>query len=358
MKKISTFYIRCLVVTLLLTSSFGARASHIVGADMSYQHISGLTYKITVALYGDCGPASAGAFASLPISMPQVCIYNGSTSVGTISLHIDSSLSFVETSPHCSGDSTLCTSPSSSVLGIMKFVYSATYTLPSTSSAWRFVYTGNNGPGAGAGRAAAVTNITAGTLGSIQLIDTLNNSTSANSSPVLTEFVPAYFFSNIDESYSPLAVDPDGDSLCFSLVAATQGTSACGAVGSPVIYSGTAWSPPITPVSAATPLNVTAGSFSFSSANGLLSFYAAVAQRSVVVYNIREYRSGVLVGTSQREMTFLVLTTGSGGLSSSTPCYAMGSSAGTATITGGCSGAHDTLSLSGATDGCGIAFQW
>jgi len=163
-------------------------------------------------------------------------------------------------------------------------------------------------------------------------------------------------------SYIPLAVDPDGDSLYFSLVAATQGTSACGAVGGPVTYVGTAWSPPTTSVSAANPITVTAGTFSFNSTTGLLSFYAPVAQRSVVVYNIREYRSGVLVGTSQREMTFLVLNTGSGsggGISSSTPCFGItGSYTGTTTLAGGCSGAHDTLSLAGSIDGCGITFQW
>ena len=76
-------------------------------------------------------------------------------------------------------------------------------------------------------------------------------------------------------------------------------------------------------------------------------------QEDLIQYNIREYRSGTLVGTRQKEIVFRI-NPSSG---SSIPCF--GSIyAGRTTLTGGCSGAHDTLGLSGYFDGCGIAFQW
>ena len=134
----------------------------------------------------------------------------------------------------------------------------------------------------------------------MQLIDTLDNyalvnSRQHNSSPVLTVLPTPFFCANTTSCYNPGAVDlydvnplgePSGDSLQFALIAATMGTSACGAVGGPVTYLGTAWSPPTTPVSAATPLTVTAGTFSFDGNTGQLCFYATTYQRDVVVYNV------------------------------------------------------------------------
>ena len=356
MKKIATFCIRCIICTVFLISSFTARASHIVGADLSYQHVSGLTYKITVVLYGDCGPSSRAAFGTLPTSSPLVCVFNGTSSISSLSLVLDSSQSFIDITPLCSGDSSQCTNPSSAIRGIERFVYTRTYTLPSRSSIWRFIYSGNDGAGSAAGRAAAITNLIAPGSTIMQLIDTLNNASSDNTSPDLIESTPTYFLDSVANIYSPLAVDPDGDSLSFSLIAATNGTEACGAVGGPVFYTATppAWTPPYTLLSAATPLIVEAGSFSFDNTNGSMSFFPVAIQRAVVVYNIREYRGGVLVGTSQREMTFQILSSGA---TSSTPCF--GSVyAGYTNVASTCAGIPDTLSLSDHFAGCGISFQW
>ena len=41
------------------------KASHIVGADLAYTHVTGSTYKVTLSLYGDCGPMSAAAVCAL-----------------------------------------------------------------------------------------------------------------------------------------------------------------------------------------------------------------------------------------------------------------------------------------------------
>ena len=353
MKKISTLAIRIFFFAALLFSCVAAKAQHITGADLTYTHVSGRTYKISVTLFAKCGAATHTAFSTLPISTPQVCIYNGTTSVSSIFLKIDSSLSFGEVHPLCSEDTSACVSLTSSIPGVEKFVYSDTFTLPSTSAVWRFIYTGENGPGAASGRAASVTNITAGTLGTIQLIDTLNNTASDNSSPALLTDVPVFLPDGITYTYNPMASDPDGDALSFSLVPAQQATSTCGSIGGPVTYTGTAWTPPLTPISATTPFNVSAGSFSFDSANGKITFSPNTDQRSVFVYNIKEYRSGVLVGTSQWERSFYITSAISG---SFVPCF-RSMYAGPNLFTPGCSG-MDTLTIADASVGCGIAFQW
>ena len=148
-------------VLLLLLCSIQANASHVVGADIYYTYVSGLTYKITVVLYGDCGPASAAVFSTLPSGRPVVCVLAGSTSVTTLNLNIENPSAGVEITPVCAADSahTQCTNTSYSIPGIKRFVYSINYTLPYTAPNWKFLFKGAYGS-ASAGRAAAITNIT------------------------------------------------------------------------------------------------------------------------------------------------------------------------------------------------------
>ncbi len=299
-KEISLRTFLTLSILLICATSFG---SHIVGADLFYTHVSGNTYKITFVAYGDCGPASAGSFATLPSGRPLICIYDGATSVSNISLTIDTPanpLNGHEITPVCPSDSanTQCTNSSYTIPGIKKFVYTGTYTVPYASHLWRFLFTGSMGGASGAGRAAAITNITTGTV--IQLVDTLDNYYHANSSPLLTIVPTPFFCLNNSDSYNPGAVDADGDSLGFYLVRGMNGSSNCSTPGTPVTYTGG--------TSATAPLIVSAGTFSFNSTTGQLNFFPNTTQRALVVYNVREYRNDTFIGTSQREMTFLVLT--------------------------------------------------
>jgi len=315
--------LNCVISALLFfCAGSPAKASHIVGADLYYTHISGNTYQISIALYGDCGPLSAAAFSSLPISTPQICVYKGNTLVTTVSLGLPSPTCGTEITHLCPGDSSTCVSLTATLPGIKKFLYSATYTLPDTSSVWRFVYTGNNGgtsatvtcPGlyytgastvpSSAGRAAAITNILSGTT--MQLIDTLNNSFAANSNPILTVAQQTYFCAYLHNEFDPGAVDPDSDSLFITLTDATNGAAGCGSVGGSATYTGTCW-PSGPAVSGTFPLNVVnIDSFSFSNETGNIIFHP-LSERSVVVYNIREFRGGVFIGSSQREMTVLTV---------------------------------------------------
>ncbi len=323
----------------LMLISAQSYASHIVAAELRYKWVSGLTYEITVYLYGDCGPASSGSFSTLPTSTPQVCVYDGPTLQTGAGFPVNCPIQVptvgAEVTPVCpdSLGFTQCTSTSYTLPGIKKFVYKGTVTLPRTSANWRFVYGGFNGGGAASGRAAAITNLFSPGSTIMQLIDTLNNSVTNtrgnNSSPVLTvEPVPFFCYPGLN-CFNPGAVDlfdvspsqPAGDSLVFSLIAATNNTGGggCPAPGGPISYIST-FCPPTTPASGQFPLSVvdcTPASWSFDQLTGQLCFSPIGAQRSTVVYNVREFRDDtismspmvvnhVLVGTLQREMTFLV----------------------------------------------------
>ncbi len=290
---------RMLCSLLLLLAGTAAYANHLVGMDLFYTWVSGNTYKITLIAYADCGSASStSAYAALPTNSPEIHIYNGATYISTIRLAIQPPSTGVEITPVCPADiaNTQCTNITYTIPGIKKFVYSGNYTLPGTSTVWRFLFTGQM-TGSIAGRALSITNISSLPVTSTQLVDTLNNTTANNSSPVLSNIPTPFFCNDHDDNYNPGAIDPNGDSLRFYLVHGQNGSTTSvpgGLVTYLGGYSGTA------------PLAVT--SMTFDQRTGQIAFHPSMLQRSLVVYNIREFRGGTFIGSSQREMTFLVQT--------------------------------------------------
>ncbi len=348
MKNFFSHYLHKLIlVAVIFVSSQNAYASHLFGAGLRYTYVSGMTYKVTLELYGDCGPASRTVFNTLSTATPEICVYDGSTSFSTITLGIDTPSAGIELTPLCAGDTSTCTSLTATIPGVKKFSYSGTVTLSHTSSVWRFIFVGHTSSTISAGRTASITNLMAGF--SIQLIDTLNNTTYTNSSSNVTVSPSPYFPISTINHYLPLAVDPDGDTLYYELVGATNGNNICGSIGGPVTYIGLAW--PGTPASGAHPLSVASASdFSFNSGTGEIIFKPNILQRSTVVYNIRETRGGTFVGNSQMEFNFNVLM-GSG----TGPCFGWFFS-GTPIFSAGCGGS-DTLSIP-STSGCSTVYQW
>lgn len=292
MKKYLSKY---LVLILLLLCSFGSRASHIFGLDFYYTHISGNTYAVNLVIYGDC---SGAAFPSFPTSSPQVKVYNGSSLLSTITLAVQPPAAGIEVTPVCPAerDHTTCVNPAGTIPGIKKFVYTTNITLPGTSPVWRFVFTGNMGGGFSAGRSISITNVLSGASGTtIQLVDTLNNTVYSNNGAIYTTIPTPFYCMFQPANFNPGAVDADGDSLRYNLVPGVDAST-----GSSLTY--------ISPYTPTNPLGTVPGTFSFNEATGQLSFTPNILQKSLVVYNVREFRGGVLVGTTQREMTVVTQT--------------------------------------------------
>ncbi len=296
MKKVPACLNRLISTIVLALLSFNSFANHLVGMDLFYTWVSGNTYKITLIAYGDCGSAATtGAFAALSTAAPEIQIFNGNTLINTINLTIQAPSAGVEITPVCPADISLtqCTNTSYTIPGIKKFVYTANYTVSGPSAYWRFLFMGQL-TGTSAGRALSISNIITSPVTCIELVDTLNNTVTHNSSPLLTNVPTPFFCLDNNDNYNPGAVDPDGDSLIFFLVPAQNGCPP----GGPVSYLGT--------YTATNPL--TASSWIFDQHTGQISFFPTLTARAVVVYNIEEFHGGAFRGTSQREMTFLVQT--------------------------------------------------
>lgn len=281
----------CCMMLVLFTNT--TNASHIYGAELIYTHISGNTYQVSMNIYGDCG---GGSFPGLP-SAPQVRVLNGNSLYATLTLIPQSPTSGVEVTPVCPSqiNNTKCSNVNNTLPGVKRFTYVRNVTLNTTSANWRFRFEGNMGTGnPQAGRSNSITNIPIPSgVGSLMTLEaTLNNTSGPNSSPTYTTIPTPFFCINKAAGYNPGTVDPNGDSLYYNLVPALLPTST-------VTY--------LTGYSATSPLAYTTGTFSFSNTSGQLNFTPNIVQQSVVVNRVDEYKNGVKVGSSMREMTFVVI---------------------------------------------------
>jgi gliding motility-associated-like protein len=265
-KFLSFFMVVCF--TLLSLNSF---ASHIYGGELLYQNLSGNTYRVSLTLYG-----------------------NGTGYFDTLQLKPDTLE--LEVSPVCPSQLGNTTCHAGGTLpGVKKFVYSDTITLSGPSAAWRFVFAGELSI-SGAGRSSQITNISGNS--SMQLDAKLNNVSGPNNSPLYSTIPTPFYCIGIDQQYNQGALDADGDSLSFNLVAGVNASP-----GNPLFAGSVSYAFPFT---AAAPLSTVPGSFSFNKINGELAFTPDIVQDGLVVDEVLEYRHGVLVGTSKREMTFIV----------------------------------------------------
>lgn len=290
-------FMRCMVLVMALFCSSSSYASHIFGIDLYYTYISGTSYTVTLVVYGDC---AGSAFPELPSSTPEVDLYDGDNFNEAYTLTGQAPTNGLEVTPVCPADidNTTCSNPSNPVPGVKKFVYSTTVTVPYASTTWRFVFSGQMG-NSEAGRSNNITNVVipTGLTGSlIGLVDTLNNVPGPNSDLVFSTIPTPFFCLNVPANYNPGAIDANNDSDAFQLISAFDA-----GIGGPVTY--------ISPYTATNPLQVLPGTFSFTNATAQLSFTPNGIQKSLVVYNGEKFSNGVLVGTCQREMTFVVLGT-------------------------------------------------
>lgn len=268
-----------------------ADASHIFGGELNYKHLNGLTYEITLTLYGDC---SGQSFPNLPASVPVIAVYNGLNAFSSLTL-TPYGIVGEEVTPVCPDEINNTACKGGLLPGVARFIFKGNITLNANSTDWLFVFRGELGGGNNfAGRSGAITNITQqGGYTIMQLEATLNNLNASNNSSTYTTIPTPFFCNNHAQQYNQGAVDIDGDQLSFSLVPALN------ANGGNVTYTA--------PYTYDDPLGYTPGTFNFSSTTGQLSFTPNSIQNSLVVSKVTETRNGVVVGTSMREMVFVVL---------------------------------------------------
>lgn len=283
-----------LSLLLLLFPAFSEKlfAAHFYGVDLFYSHVVDSTYKVTMVAYGDC---SGSTFPSFRRDRPLIYVLKGDALIDSGYLEHEPPKDGIEVTPVCPNEvnSTTCVNTAGTVPGVMKFVYSKDFTLRGHAPNWKFVFLGTTDGSTPAGRSITLTNLT--NAGLINLEATLDNTQYSNSSPEYTTIATPFYCVNTSTKFNPGAVDADGDSLLYELVPGLAGGAAIPyAVG----FSGDH------------PIAVASGNFNFSPVTGQLNFTTNQLQKSLVVYKVSEYRNSILIGTSMREMTVIVLDCG------------------------------------------------
>lgn len=305
-----------LLLGILLYTVCPVAANHLFGGEINYKFVSATgnrqVYEVTLSLFADCSAnlPEGGAFASLPFADPLVYLYKGNSMISALNLTYDVAASNREITPVCPDErnNTTCVNINNPLPGIRIFVYHGTFVLDGLSDEWRFAFRGaiSTSPlsASSAGRSLIIQNVDlidplTASVSLMYLEATLNNIAGPNSSTTYTSLPTAFFCLNKPSTYSLGAADPENDQLVFSLVPALSVVDNPPPLSTPVTY--------VFPYSAQQPLPVVPGSFNFSSTSGQMNFIPNLARNCVVANLVEEYRNGVRVGSSMREMTFVIL---------------------------------------------------
>ena len=207
-----------ILAIVFLAKPGNVKASHAQGADIQVQQIAGLQYQVTLALYRDCsGILPSGSYN---VSINSSC---GNTSVLVNLVGTQS-----EVSPLCSSQlpNSTCSGGAQTQPGVEQWLYQGTVTLPSACADWNFNFQECN-------RNSAVTTLANPGLECLYVEALMDNVTApTNSTPAFTTLPVPYICINQPYIYNHGAIDPDGDSLSYTLIDALT------ASGTSVLYSG------------------------------------------------------------------------------------------------------------------------
>ncbi|MCC6702247.1 MAG: HYR domain-containing protein, partial [Fluviicola sp.] len=272
-----------LLILLLITVK--SHATHILGADMYYQQISANQYKIILKVYRDCAGVALAATQSITLSNAGVA-----GSLQTVNLTRQS----ITILPNiCSSITNRCVS-ATGTYGIEEHLYSATVNfnpLWGSIDARLSVCCHSN----------SITSMTAAGSENIYLTTTINRpTTTTNTGPVFLNSPVYYTPTSVtgNYTYSHLAFDPDGDSLAYSLEPTYEAFN--NIVEYAAGYSG------------AVPFG--AGSTTtINPITGLMTITNVTTNRcATYVVAVKEYRNGVLLSTSRREVALMFRTPANG----------------------------------------------
>ncbi|TSA49392.1 MAG: gliding motility-associated C-terminal domain-containing protein [Sphingobacteriales bacterium] len=277
MRKIYT-----LIFVLISFFHNNTQASHIMGMDISYKCLGNNTYHITLSFYRDCagfvtpGPTLSINYSSVSCGQSGTLVLN---QVGTVT----------NVSPICAAQASQTTCSGGTLPGVEQYIYEGDLTFPTVCNDWIVYYED-------CCRNSAITNIAGASSYGIRIearIDNTNNL--CDNSPVFTTLPIPYICANQPYNYNHGAFDIDGDSLVFTLI-------------SPMDWLGGAPIPYIFPFASSYPLSTTTGSVIFNSSTGQMSFTPDATQITVVAVRVDEYRNGVWVGSTTRDIQLSVIT--------------------------------------------------
>ena len=278
MKRIAllTSVLMCMVFSMITQQ---AKATHVSGADISYQCLGNNQFQVTLNLFRDCTGITLGT--SQTVTLTSTC---GGSTVATLNIvpDPDTGLNWTDISQLCSNDSLNSTCYNGTLPGMERYTYTGVVTMAPPCNTWTVAWD----------VCCRNTTVNVPTSGSsdIYVDATMNSMTNAcNNSPVFSGQPIPYVCVNQPVSYSYGVYEVDGDSLVFSLIPGreTQTTQLVYAAG----YSGASPIPGI----------------AIDPNTGLLTFTPTVLGNFIVVVAVTEYDdNGNVLSTTMRDIQFIV----------------------------------------------------
>lgn len=296
-------------LAILFLGSKPVLATHNMGKDMQYQclgMVNGqMQYKITVRYYRNCWDnQSQGQAASAPASVSlEVAAVNCTGYTTNYNLALDNTA----TPGNGSEVSQLCPSQIANsgcnwsgsgnppYPGVEIYTYSGIVTFPANCTQVSF---GTSD----CCRNSAINNINNPGSEDLSITATVNTSTDpltgqpyCNNSVVFTNQPVPFFCVNSNVTFNHGAVDVDGDSLVYSLVNPMDGFS--------LPYSDINFA---SGYSVSSPIRTATG-FNFDTETGQMSFTPNMQEQDVLAVRVDEYRNGVLIGSTMRDIQVVLL---------------------------------------------------
>lgn len=277
----------CLTVFTALLLPATTYASHAMGTDITYTCLGNDKYIITVAFYRDCSGISAPSSINITFFSASCGILSTSPLSHTLMLQ---STATKEVTPLCARDlprSTCNRFGPRDLPGVEQYIYADTIYLPYNCSDWIVGYSE-------CCRNANITNLVSASSYDLYAYARINNANGiCNNSPVFTTLPVPYICDHIPFNYNHGAVDPDGDSLAYQMVQPSDNYQVY------IPYDG--------PFSVNYPLSTTNQIFQFDPVTGQMTMTPDIQQYAVVTVQVTEYRNGVIVGSTMRDIQIVVL---------------------------------------------------
>lgn len=250
-----------------------------MGADLSYVCIGPNTFEFSLTFYRDCsGVASPG---SLNINLE-------SQSCGSIPLTVHQVGAGIEVSPLCPSQLNLSSCSSGSLPGVEQYLYKGNYTFTQPCREWTVSFSH-------CCRNAMISNLVNPASNSLYIFAELDKGLPVcNSSPTFTSLPVPYICANQSFCYNHGALDPDGDSLVYSLVNALSTAPPGGNI---------AYNAPLNPQY---PISTFFGIVTFDANTGSMCVTPNGPQVAVVTIKVEEYRKGLRIGSTMRDLQIVV----------------------------------------------------
>ena len=216
-----------LIAAILLSGLSSSFASHIPGGNLSWACTGNPNeFLITIQMFVSC-PSSLST-VSVTANMTNTCGLANPALVLPLLPSTPTNPNPVEVSQICDRDtaqSDCVTGVNGGIPGVKMYTYQALVTLPDTCDSWDFYYS--------ICCRDASSNLSGGAGNTMYFHSQMNSGTApCDASPYVTASPIPYVCMGVQQTYCPGAIDPDGDSLYYSLV------SPLGATATPIAHLG------------------------------------------------------------------------------------------------------------------------